>query len=972
MQNDIPSHAPVMLHPNWMKLMSGIALVTIAPLPVGAQIVTDRTLPQSSIVTPDTSTPLGVPIFTIDGGTTAGTNLFHSFSEFSIPTGAEAFFNNAASIDNILTRVTGGDISSIDGLIRVNGSASLFLLNPNGIVFGENARLNIGGSFFATTAESLLFEGGVEFGTTNPNIFPLLSVSVPIGLQWNRASIAGITASGTTLEMGDRTLALIGGSVELERTTLSALSGRIELGGLAEPGAIEIENAMALNFPTNVARGSVMLQNGARVDVVGDGRGTIALHASDVTLSQGSQLLAGIDPGMGNLGQVGESIAIDATGTLALSDGSTIANDLAANTLEDGGAIEIAVDSLNVQGGSRIQTVAEAAGRSGDITVRTGGDINIAGSSENGQFSGILTRSTPTAMGNSGDIALDVAGSLNLSDGGFAGTATNGSGNGGQVRVNAGRLQFSGGGQILTVTTGAGRAGDITAIVSESATFTGVNSDFFANPLDLVEAFSIEAASFMTAPNPDVQDSGPDGVPYVSATRDPDGIRLGGTILGDATIGFDFYEFAVAEPDSRAIFDIDGGYLEDRLDPGNIDTQIFLFDRATGALIEESDDSDTTDGSLGSDRTLDSFILTTLEPGTYVLGVGAFSSSASADVVPIEGNSPILGDTYTLHISLENPGNPISPNPDLAPVTDAFNPNPRASSGILTQTEGLGDAGHIVLETIALEAIEGAAVATSTLAEGNAGSLTVRAAQINLAGESPDGRFRSGLFARVLPGASGNSGDLTVETARLLLDNRASISSSTFGAGNGGNLFVRAAESVMLESSIAGSSRSQIDSTVGSPSSTGNAGNLLVETDRLLLDGGSIISSTFGAGDGGDLVVRAGESVTLQGVANGLASVIFSQVRSSGATGNGGNLTVETGSLRLDDGADVSSATFGIGNAGNLTVETERLNLDGGSGINTATSGVGNAGNLFVRASEFVRLQGLGSNGIPSAIFSPS
>lgn len=231
--------------------------------PVAAQIVPDVTLPVNSQVTIEGNT------FTLDGGTMAGSNLFHSFSELSLPTGWETFFNNAANIDNIFTRVTGGQVSNIDGLIRTNGGANLFLLNPNGIVFGPNAQLNIGGSFFASTANEIVFADGTFSAVELDETPPLLSINVPIGLQYgenpgaivDRSLASGVlfenpAITGLQVNSGE-TLALVGGEVWLEGGNLTAEGGRIELGSVGE-GFVGIGDAEA-GFPlTYLDRKSVV------------------------------------------------------------------------------------------------------------------------------------------------------------------------------------------------------------------------------------------------------------------------------------------------------------------------------------------------------------------------------------------------------------------------------------------------------------------------------------------------------------------------------------------------------------------------------------------------------------------------------------------------------------------------------------------------------------------------------------------
>ncbi|HEY9299051.1 MAG TPA: filamentous hemagglutinin N-terminal domain-containing protein, partial [Phormidium sp.] len=177
---------------------------------VSAQIVPDNTLgDEHSVVTPNVNIN-GLPAERIDGGATRDVNLFHSFSEFNVGNGQRVYFANPTGIENILTRVTGSNLSNILGTLGVDGGANLFLLNPNGIFFGPNARLDIAGSFFASTADSVVFNNGYQFSAKNPESPPLLTISVRLGLQYGSNQSGATIANSGNLTVGkDLTLAAV-------------------------------------------------------------------------------------------------------------------------------------------------------------------------------------------------------------------------------------------------------------------------------------------------------------------------------------------------------------------------------------------------------------------------------------------------------------------------------------------------------------------------------------------------------------------------------------------------------------------------------------------------------------------------------------------------------------------------------------------------------------------------------------------
>lgn len=183
-----------------------------------AQVVSDNSTGTTVIQTNS--------IYNITGGiTVGGRNLFHSFDRFDVPNQGAANFLNDPSVVNIFSRVTGGKVSQIDGVLRSRGSANFFLMNPSGIIFGSNASLDIGGSFVATTANGIQFGDRGTFNTSTAPPSETLTIN-PSAFLFNQInSNTDITLRGSALEAFDfQNIVLLGGNVRLDAATLQGTS----------------------------------------------------------------------------------------------------------------------------------------------------------------------------------------------------------------------------------------------------------------------------------------------------------------------------------------------------------------------------------------------------------------------------------------------------------------------------------------------------------------------------------------------------------------------------------------------------------------------------------------------------------------------------------------------------------------------------------------------------------------------------
>jgi filamentous hemagglutinin family protein len=405
-------------------------------LPSGAiaQIIPDNTLgPESSRTVPDTINNL--PSDRIDGGARRGSSLFHSFGEFNIGEGRGAYFENPSGITNIFSRVTGANQSNILGTLGVLGNANLFLINPKGIIFGPQARLDVRGSFLAATADSIVFDNGVEFSSANPQVAPLLTVNIPVGLRFRENPGAIVNASsvtevieGTTIPVGlavppGQTLALVGGNVIFNNGFASALSGNIQLGSVASPGLVSFNitpEGLGLDY-TNVANfGTIELSGLSAVTASGPGGGAIALRSGNVTLRDRSSLVS------------------DTIGSM------------------DGRGINIEAARFSLLDRAFVGSGTSGSGAGGPILIRTSENIELKGIGFENFRRRLLDLGAAQEPGDLGDRQSSIT------------TGTLGAGTAGEIAIDTKRLTIRDGAVILNPTLGTGDGGSVTIRASES------------------------------------------------------------------------------------------------------------------------------------------------------------------------------------------------------------------------------------------------------------------------------------------------------------------------------------------------------------------------------------------------------------------------------------------------------------------------------------------------------------------------
>ena len=992
--------APVLTGPLGI-LFSGVLFYASPGI---AQLIPDGTT--GTQIQPDVEVQ-GLPSDLIEGGTIRNQNLFHSFEAFNVEADRGIYFAAQTGILNILTRVTGDGVSNIDGTLGVLGNADLFLINPNGIVFGPDAQLDLSGSFVGSTAASILFEN-YEFSAESLDTPPLLTLSVPLGLRMG-TSPGALQVDQATLSV-DQALTLAADVLDISGElqaggdiTLRGQERQLNTGTFTTGGYFLTQDLDGTNVDFLIPHASVIRADGD-VQIAGyTGSSLYVLAGGHVTVGDGADSIAITDAGSEVPNSVTTTIADGIGGTQSITVSAT-----GEPTVD----IRTGVDWIQlpegVPGNENLSSAQAMFGNSTDASAVTDAGIQLGDVSNSGGRVVLSDRFVPNEA-LSGAIQV---GAIDTS------TAITTIGDDLAVGTDGGDILISGRGSITTAdldtsASTTSEAGDIVGGSGGDIAIASISGDVTIDTL-LTNAESYSYSSYYAsgdisggvAGNISISTtSGQITTAALEARSQSDSLSFLGSSAGDiaggnggdiaiASISGDVTTstlLANAEADSYAFYyasgDISGGAA------GNVSLST-TSGQITTTVIEAESRSDsesylgsfgTTTGGSGGDVTVSTL------SGDITIADGLSSASVA------DGGEVMGGSGGNIVVTTDTG--------DITSITGAL-----ASQSIATSYSGYargGDGGQILLSTItgnidippdnneidrvfssssAFLALDGE---RGDVIGGNGGDIAITSVTgnvtmrpLNSASYAYDlGLVNSNsatLNGSITGGNGGNiaittlSGDITTAEVRSFSASTASY--STVSGGDGGDI------AITTETGNLNFTNSEPDSTVLDTSSIAYLPTYSVASSGASVggDGGTITLSTMTgnivlanvlssfsyvtagrAGNGGDVVITTDQG-NLVGPSGEIANTLnsFAVSRSGSESGNGGNVTLAANNqiTNLDIFTIASGAEAGTVNiTGSGDLVLERVNTVTSTSVavevvvseifdNTITFAIGNIG----------------------------
>ncbi|MEM9219298.1 MAG: filamentous hemagglutinin N-terminal domain-containing protein [Cyanobacteria bacterium P01_F01_bin.150] len=962
----------------------------IALNPVNAQIVPDGTLgDERSVITSIDEvidTRSAQVIQRITKGAIRGENLFHSFEQFNIADGESAYFDNPVGIETILSRVTGNDISDIFGTLGVDGDANLLFLNPNGIVFGPNARLDIAGSFVASTGDRFTFPDGSSFSATEPNVPPLLSVNLTPGLQLGTGA-SSIINDGQLIAGQD--LTLHGGELDLEGQLgaygeLVVRGDRVQIrDSAATPfiaqsgGALTIEgntiDIFALNHPDSglVSGGDMVLRSSSPVggDVHYWSGGDFRIEKLDRSLGD---LSSPHDPIIRATGDVvlnnyqGASLHILAGGSVTLgSVAITGADNSAASlseqvTLQDRDRTMVSIDgsaepTLDVRAG------VDQAFVSPPLSL---GTLPAVGSTNEPTSAGINIESVALGEVQSipflGEILLPIPGKILLTNQYQPNDALSGKiqvreilTGGGEVFINSrGSIQLLAGGSIQTTSL----SNDIGRIILDTQDEIVLEPDFKIRNRSLrgttgSGGVDITARTFLMSERSEISTT------TFSAQNGGDiqlNIQESVILEGDR---FEEATFETGRVNTLIASTVEGNATGKggiiRIDSESLDIRNGAFILTSANSISGGIAGDV-DINVRGDINIDGTELSINRPrATTGIDARLFENAVGqGGNIDIQARNLLINAAGFPSIRTDSRGQGSSGNIQIRLDKVEGSLELRNSSAIaatLRQGATGGEAGSITIEAAEILVSDGSLIASDTEVDGSAGVMRIYATElVEITGLSPL-QENSGLFTSTR--GSGAGGELFIDAGQLIVRDGGVVSSVTSSDGQAGNLTVNATELVEITGLF------PVQENTGlftSTSGSGAGGELFIDTGQLIVrDGGVVSSATRVNGQAGNTTVIASESIAIRGEDSAVTAL-------TSGKGDAGILTLTTQDLTIADGAEARVSSIGESVAGDLIINANTVSLMNNAGLNAETE-AGKGANIELQVDEALLLQD-GSN----------
>lgn len=871
--------------------------------------------------------------------------------------------------DNILGRVTGGNPSNIFGNIQTTdfGNANLFLMNPAGFLFGPNTTVNVGGMLAFTSADYLRLANGARFNAVpNAAADALLSTRPVAAYGFLGSNPGAITVLGSQFAATEGTgISLVGGKISIQSGTpdggtaqparLSAPNGKIQLAGAVSPGEFDAATLQALTNTDGASFtsfGAVTLAPDSNINI--SGTDTVSIRGGQFVLSVNEAVLTAAHttapPETVSLSP-GSSIISSNGGTDPGADLQIIASNLQMNRaylmssttgMGTGGNIAVSVNTASLMSGAQIVSSSQGTGTGGAVTLTGTGSIYIAGIDPENRPDGVIT-----------DLGLIASGIHSTTNGG----------KGGPITITTPLLVLSDTGYLTTLSSGSGDGGDISIQVPELILRNG-SRIFSASGIDF-RSFSIGGTG--VGGNIIVSDSESITLSGQDALGNPSRIRTetwGGGIGG--TIQIDSPQSSLSLSDRAAIETVSLGEAA----AGNIEIDSSTLKIAGGAGIGTSGSDIASSGNLDITAHTGIFLFGSFNSNTPSRIVnenqgfgGTGTTTISTDALSLNNGARILSDTFfgvgdptipniTItadSVTLSN-GSRIDVRNILSDVGALSISSPTISlanqSSISTLTAADGNAGPINLWTNNFSLSGGSQMTSSTSGAGNGGKITIQgfggeATSVKsfvVTGQDSTGNA-SGIFTTTT--VSGKGGDIDIAAQSFTIQNGGTLSAETSGTATtaiGGTITVDAQNNVAMNSA----------SITTSSTGPGNAGNIHITTGNQFTMTDSTVTTEATQSGGGAIKITTNPTGTVQltnstisasvldGTGGGgsvnidpqFVILVNSQILATAIQGAGGNIFITT-NLLLPDGNSLISASSQFGQNGTVTIQSPNAPISG-------------------------------------------